>query len=433
MASILFYGIDLMYSQFSILLNKRLLLVLSGIVCEYFLFTTFILLSKTISADLLPKVSELGHQLFTISVLCLAGLSRPLGGILFSSIGDSPMRHRIFNFSSLVMAISSMIIACLPNAIYFGFWAPIILLFIRMCQGIVIGAVIPEAIIYCYEQSDNESKLFTTNLANMATGCGFLLAMLSADFMYIFLDAHSWRYIMFAVSAICLLLFIMTKSYFISTTKQKTIPTGFHSIRQVLRLHKWEIIRLFCFGTFLTSGGAVFFYIMPDFLAQYFHYSWPQTRIFGISVVVAYMIGMIVAVFFHECINKNFYISSGFVFKAILVFVFHSYVTHDFYEVVILSSFCCFMFGFFIAKLPVMMIASFPPHLRYAGVSLVYNVSFGIMFGLSQYIIGFLIQKTHSLYMPSMYIIFFSYVSLISLWFMSKDTFYSYHHKSDSA
>lgn len=421
-----------MHPQFSVLLNKRLLLVLSGIVCEYFLFTTFILFSKTISADLLPKVSVLGHQLFTISVLCLAGLSRPLGGILFSSIGDSPLRYRIFNFSSLVMAISSMIIACLPNAIYFGFWAPILLLFIRMCQGIVIGAVIPEAILYCYEQSDPHSRLFATNLANMATGCGFLLAMLSADFMYIFLDEHNWRYIMFAVSAICLLLFIFTKSYFINSKRQRqAIPSGFHSIRDVINGHKWEIIRLFCFATFLTSGVAVFFYIMPDFLTQYFHYTWTETRIFGISVVISYLLGMVIAVFFHEYINKNFYISSGFIFKALLVFVFHSYITHDFFEVLLLSDFCCFMFGFFVAKLPVMMIASFPTHLRYAGVSLVYNTSFGIMFGFSQYIIGFLIQKTHSLYMPSMYIIFFSYVSLISLWFMTKDTFTRYNNHQE--
>ena len=415
-----------MVQKFDFRQNKQLVLVLSSIAFEYYLFTLFIFLAPSISHVLFPLLAPEMSEWFALSIFLIAGFCRPLGSLLFSGIGDGELRHRVFFWATFIMSITCIGLSILPSSHAIGFLSPLLLIGIRMSQGIVVGAAIPEAMIFCYERASKGMKVLASNFVNIAVSFGFLGAIVFALLTHHLFGENTWR----AGVAICgfinLLIAYLLRNSFAKQIQFK--PINYQPLKIILKNHKLDLLRLICFASFLTSGTAVFFYIMPSYLHDYFNYSDFTARLSCIISIGGYILGQIVASFLHQKVGKNFYISSGFFFKALLVFVFHTYITHNLIEVICLNTLCCFIFGFFIAKLPVLMINSFPASSRYAGVGLVYNISFGVMFGISHYAVSFLIQLTRSLYMPSMYIVFFSYLSLISLWFMSKTSFIRYRN-----
>ncbi len=407
------------------LLNRRLILVLLSVACEFYLFTIFIVLSPYISRDLIPIADKEWRELFGLCIFLIAGFCRPLGGVIFSGLGDSPHRYKIFYISTVIMSFSSILLGLLPSAANIGIMAPILLILIRIIQGLVVGAEIPEGIIYSYEEAAIHLRVLATNLINIACSCGFLIATLFTLLLSNYLGEETWRFGMVGCGIFSLVVGFFLKDSFsgeVSQTKVNFIP-----LKGVFKNHKLNLLRLICFATFLTSGTSVFIYLMPSYLNHYFNYTKLQTHIISLFEIMGFISGQLIAAFFHEKLSKNFFITSGFFFKALLVFTFHSYIRHDIFVVAGLNTLCCFIFGFFVAKLPVIMICSFPRQMRFSGVSIVYNISFGVMFGVSHYAITWLIQLTKSLYMPSVYIVFFSYVSLISLWFMSKEVFFKYN------
>lgn len=406
-------------------MNKNLTLIFSSIILESFQFTLFIILYNEINRDLIPGLNTIWQEFFAITVFLLAGFCRPLGGIIFSGIGDSKKRNQIFYISTITMSITAITLGLLPGAQTLGIVSPILLILLRIVQGLIIGALVPIAMIYCYEKSTPFKRVFTTSLLNIVIGIGYLLAIIFTTIAYPEFQDKVWRIGLLICGLVGAILAYNVRHIFHDELEFRCWA-NYSSFFYVIKNYKLKSLRLMCFATFLTSGLAVFFYVMPDFLHQYYRYSREQINLSTLCVIGSFMIGLALSTLAHRNLGKSFYVSSGFLFKALLVFVFHAYIKHNLIEITILNSICTFIFGFFMGKLPVMIVSTFKHEVRYAGVSLVYNISFGIMFGISHFLIIWLVNFTKSLYAPSMYIIFFSYISLISLWFMSKECFFNY-------
>ena len=406
--------------------SKRMLLVIYSTFFEYFLFTTFVIYSKSITAELLHNSDNHFRHLIALMIFLTASIARPIGGILFSAFGDSIHRSRIFFFTAIIMSLSSLIIAAIPALGIPTYWVVLILLGARVLQGIAVGAEIPEGIVFCYENARPESRVMVTNFTTLALGFGLLFAVLSSMISEAYFSGAGWRASLIIISIIGLILTPLLHGSF-EHTKRKAHELNFDALKEIFATHKLSVLRLVCFSTFLSSATAVFLYVMPDYLRDYFNYSEHDTHISLIFVASSFLSGSICAVFIHNKLGKSFYLLSGLFLKGLLVFVFHSYMHHSLLETTILNSICIFIFGFFIAKLPALIASSFPSRIRYTGIALVYNISFGVMYAITQILINWLIVETKSLYMPSMYIIFFSYISLASLWFMSKESFFNYN------
>lgn len=405
--------------------GRRMLLVIYSTFFEYFLFTTFVIYSKDITLQLFHGSDSGFRYSMGLLIFLTASIARPIGGVLFSTIGDSVHRSRIFFFTAIIMSLSSLVIVIIPDLGIPLFWLILILLIARLLQGIAVGAEIPEGMLFCYENAPPESRVMVTNFTTLALGGGLLMAVLFRMLNEAYFPALGWRVSLAIVSVLGLILTAFLHGSF-AHNKRKPHELNFNALREVFSTHKLCVLRLICFSTFLSSATAVFLYVMPDYLRDYFNFSERDTHISLIFVALSFLLGSVCAVFIHKKLGKSFYLVSGLFLKGLLLFVFHSYMHHSLVETTILNSICIFIFGFFIAKLPALIASSFPARMRYTGIALVYNISFGVMYAVTQLLINWLIVETKSLYMPSMYIIFFSYISLASLWFMSKESFFNY-------
>ena len=99
---------------------------------------------------------------------------RPVGGALFGYIGDRIGRKRALNLSVLLMAVPTFVIGLMPTHAQIGVGAAVILVFLRMLQGLSVGGEYTSSIVYLAESApEGKRGLFTS--ASMMGGIGGIL------------------------------------------------------------------------------------------------------------------------------------------------------------------------------------------------------------------------------------------------------------------
>ncbi len=80
-------------------------------------------------------------------------LARPLGGILMAHFADRLGRKRVFSLSILMMALPCLLIGVMPTYAQIGYWAPLVLLALRILQGAAVGGEVPSAWVFVAEHA----------------------------------------------------------------------------------------------------------------------------------------------------------------------------------------------------------------------------------------------------------------------------------------
>ena len=104
---------------------------------DYFLYGT---MSSIVFAKLFfPTTDALTSQLLALASFALAFLVRPLGGIIFSHIGDRIGRKKTLAVTLSMMGLSTVFMGLLPTYDQIGVWAPVLLTVLRLMQGLALG------------------------------------------------------------------------------------------------------------------------------------------------------------------------------------------------------------------------------------------------------------------------------------------------------
>lgn len=86
-----------------------------------------------------PELSTVGALLAAFSVYAVAFLARPLGAVVFGHFGDRLGRRATLVVSLLLMGLSTVLVGVLPGYGAWGWWAPVALVVLRVCQGVGLG------------------------------------------------------------------------------------------------------------------------------------------------------------------------------------------------------------------------------------------------------------------------------------------------------
>ncbi len=160
---------------------KVLALASLGGALEFYDFVVYVFFATTLSQLFFPKTMSVGLKDFQAFGIFAAGyLARPVGGMVMAHFGDLVGRKRMFMLSVLLMALPTFAIALLPTFATAGFLAPILLLTLRILQGMAIGGEIPGAWVFASEHvPGNRTGLACGSLtAGLTAGilCGSLVA-----------------------------------------------------------------------------------------------------------------------------------------------------------------------------------------------------------------------------------------------------------------
>ena len=111
----------------------------AGTLIEWYDFYIFGSLATLISNLFFPKGDDTVALLLTLATFATGFVVRPFGAIVFGRMGDVVGRKHTFLITLLVMGGSTFLIGCLPTYEQVGMLAPILLLILRLLQGLALG------------------------------------------------------------------------------------------------------------------------------------------------------------------------------------------------------------------------------------------------------------------------------------------------------
>ncbi|MBD7995046.1 MHS family MFS transporter [Arthrobacter sp. Sa2CUA1] len=164
-------------------MRRILLSSFLGTAVEYYDFILYataagIVFNQVFFAGMDPQVAIF----VSFGTLAVGYVARPLGGVIFGHLGDRVGRKTILVTTVLMMGIASTLIGLLPTSEQVGVWAPILLVTLRLFQGIAVGGEWGGAMLLAFENAKKESRGFASAFAYMGAPAGTILGtlMLSA-------------------------------------------------------------------------------------------------------------------------------------------------------------------------------------------------------------------------------------------------------------
>lgn len=170
-----------------------------GSVVEYYDFTLFGLAAALVFGEhFFPKSSPAAATLASLATFAVGFLARPIGGVIFSHYGDRVGRKPMMVVTLLLMGFATAAIGVLPDHGSIGLLAPILLVTLRLLQGLGAGAEYVGALVMSAESGDARRRGFLAALPGTGVFVGILIATLTFSGISSLLpkeqfDSWGWR------------------------------------------------------------------------------------------------------------------------------------------------------------------------------------------------------------------------------------------------
>jgi MFS family permease len=149
-----------------------------GTVFEWYDFYLYGSLAPIIGAQFFSAYPPATRDIFALLAFAAGFLVRPFGAIVFGRIGDIVGRKYTFLVTILIMGLSTFIVGLLPNAATIGFAAPVILIALRLAQGLALGGEYGGAATYVAEHAPNGKRGYYTSFIQTTATLGLFLSLL---------------------------------------------------------------------------------------------------------------------------------------------------------------------------------------------------------------------------------------------------------------
>ncbi len=159
--------------------EEKLVIVASsvGTVFEWYDFYLYATLAPFFAALFFPKGNETAALLSAFATYAAGFLVRPFGALVFGRIGDLIGRKYTFLVTIVVMGLSTFGVGLLPTFASIGWAAPVILVTLRLLQGLALGGEYGGAATYVAEHSAHDRRGFNTSWIQTTATVGFFLAL----------------------------------------------------------------------------------------------------------------------------------------------------------------------------------------------------------------------------------------------------------------
>jgi len=310
-----------------------------GTMFEWYDFYLFGSLAAVISRHFFSGVNPTAAFIFALLAFAAGFAVRPFGALVFGRLGDLVGRKYTFLITIVIMGLSTSAVGFLPTYASIGIAAPVILIVLRMLQGLALGGEYGGAATYVAEHAPAGKRGAYTSWIQTTATLGLLLSLLVILAARTTLgaerfDAWGWR-IPFLLSVVLLAISVWIR------LKLEESPL-FHAMREEGRLSKapltesfarWDNARLVLLALFgLTAGQAVVWYTGQFytlfFLTQTLKVD-PQTA--NILLVIALVLGaplFVVIGVLSDRVGRKPLIMLGCLLAALTYFPVFRLITH---------------------------------------------------------------------------------------------------------
>jgi MHS family alpha-ketoglutarate permease-like MFS transporter len=253
--------------------RKRIFAIISassGNLVEWFDFYVYSFASIYFASQFFPSGNSTAEFLKSAAVFAVGFLMRPIGGWMFGRIADRVGRKKSMVVSVLMMCAGSLAIAVLPTYASIGVAAPILLLIIRMFQGLSVGGEYGTTATYMSEVALRGQRGFFSSFQYVTLIGGQLLAVLTVVILEQFLTeaelkAWGWR-IPFVVGAIAALVSLVLRRTLHETSKAEDLnKKEAGTLAGIFKHHRAAFLTVLGY----TAGGSLIFYTFTTYMQKY--------------------------------------------------------------------------------------------------------------------------------------------------------------------
>ncbi|SKC51246.1 MFS transporter [Okibacterium fritillariae] len=376
--------------------------------------------------------------LFSLGVFAVTFIARPLGGVIFGRLGDRLGRQRILAMTLILMAASTFLIGVLPNYDTIGFWAPILLILLKLIQGFSTGGEYAGATTFVSEYAPDARRGFFASILDLGSYFGFAIGAGVVSVMQLILSSEEmvewgWR-LPFLVAgplgaiAIYFRLKIEESPAFQATmdaqenkTEADVAAEGPKGTRALIRAYWRQIVLAIALVAAANTVGYALTTYMPTYLTDSLGYDAVHGTLLTIPVLVAMSLCIPLTGRLSDRIGRRpvLWIGAGSTI-VLSVPAFLLLGVGEIWSTLAGLALIAFPVTFYVANLASSLPALFPTSSRYGGMGIAYNVAVAIFGGTAPFIIEGLLQWTGNDLTPAFYLIATSIVGAIAIFFMKE-------------
>ncbi len=386
----------------------------AGSMIEWYDFFIFGSLAAILARQFYPPHDPTAGFIETLATFAVGFAVRPIGALFFGRIGDRLGRKRAFLTTLVVMGVSTTAIGVLPGYSTIGVFAPLILVTLRLVQGLALGGEYGGAAVYVAEHAPAGRRGYYTSFIYTTATVALLVSLLLILAVRRLMgeDAFAswgWR-IPFLVSSILVVVSYHVRRRLgespVFTAAKDRGETSASPIREAFGSSRWKLMLTLLFG--VIAGHAVTWYT-GQFYALFF-----MQTVLKVPFGAAYIAMTIALVFGTPCfvlfgalsdrVGRKPVIMTAFLLAAVTLVPTYHLMTRAasgtpnipalsaliFYQIV-LAAMCT-------GPLGALLVESFPTSVRYTGVSFVHHAGTGWFGGFLPLIATSLVARTGNPY-----------------------------------
>lgn len=158
-------------------INKVIFSSSLGTLIEWYDFYIFGMLAKTISSQFFPEGNDTAALLSTLAIFAAGFLVRPFGALVFGRLGDLIGRKSTFLLTLVLMGGSTFLIGLVPGYKTIGIAAPLLVLLLRLIQGLALGGEYGGAATYVAEHAPEGKRGYYTSWIQTTATLGLFVAL----------------------------------------------------------------------------------------------------------------------------------------------------------------------------------------------------------------------------------------------------------------
>ena len=401
----------------------------AGTMIEWYDFYIFGSLAAIISTQFYPEGHATANFLKTLATFAVGFAVRPLGAIVFGRIGDLIGRKFAFMVTLLIMGGSTAAIGFLPSYKSIGIAAPIILVILRLLQGLALGGEYGGAAVYVAEHAPDGRRGFYTSFIQTTATLGLFISLIVILIVRASVGEEAFKQWGWRIPFLLSIALVAMSYYIRVRLKESPLFTRLKEAGQTSKApvsdsfgtwSSWKIFLLVLFGA--TAGQAVVWYT-----GQFYALFFLQT-VLKVPLATAYMIvavallaGAPLFVLFgwlSDTMGRKRIMMAGNLLAALSYYpIYQAMNAYSSPINVVMLTLLVFIQVIFVTMvygpIAAFLVEAFPAKIRYTSMSLPYHFGNGWFGGFLPLISTALVARTGNIYAGLIYPIFVALLTFV--------------------
>ncbi len=395
---------------------------------EWYDFAVYGYFAATIGQLFFPADKPVVSLIASFGAFAAGFLVRPLGGLVFGRIGDLVGRQRAMLLSVMAMAIPTVVMGLLPTFGTIGVAAPVLLVILRLIQGLSVGGEYTSSLVFLVEHAPPGRRAFSAVWGAwgasagtlLGSGVGFFTAMLLTPEQ---LQTWGWRVPFLLGGCVAAVGLWLRKGMAVEAPPAHSkAPT-----REVFTTYRWPVLRVALLNLGFGAGFYTIFVYAVSFMERVGKLPDQISLRNNSMAMVLLLVIMPFAAKYADRHGRKVVLGVGFAMLVLLpIPLFHLMGLGIRWLIIVCDLALAVPLAIVGGAIAATNVELMPRAVRCTGLAFAYNLAVGVFGGLTPLVVTWLTVYLHTPSAPGYWVAGAAMISAATLWFLVPET----HHRS---